>query len=105
MQETKSQEITPINNKSATPATQEEQTALATDTNNLEDVSTNAENKIQRIVESIPDKPGTGKILVLLFQLLFSVLFFSLFFENDACVTNSNQIISVLCFICRILLW
>ncbi|XP_055318755.1 period circadian protein isoform X2 [Sitodiplosis mosellana] len=55
VQETKSQEIKPINNKSITP-TQEEQTTLATDTITLEDVSTNAEIKINRIVESIPDK-------------------------------------------------
>lgn len=60
IQETKSQEIKPINNKSITP-TVEEQTNLITDIKNSEDVSTNAENKNNRMVEIIPDKQGTGK--------------------------------------------
>lgn len=61
VQETKSQEIKPINSKSITVPTIEEQTNLTTDIINSEDVSTNAENKINRIVEIIPDKQGAGK--------------------------------------------
>lgn len=85
VQETKSQEIKPINHKSATPTTQEEQTTLATETNNLADVSTNAENKINRICESIPEKPSAGRTLVL----FIPIFFFCRFWKR--CLYNKFQ--------------
>lgn len=62
IQESKSQETAPATDKSATP-TLEQQTTLASDAVQSEEVPANADSKLNRIVESIADKQTTGKYL------------------------------------------